>query len=79
MTTTAIRNKLYDYIRVAEDKKLLAIYNLIEKTSKWWENIEITKELDNRYNALETGTDKGFTTSELTNCIIRPDASKKIW
>lgn len=70
MTTTAIRNKLYDYIRVAEDKKLQAIYNLleneIEQTNKWWEDIEITKELDNRYKQLETGNDKGFTTSELT-------------
>ena len=31
MTTAAIRNKLYDYIRVAEEKKLHAIYNLLEK------------------------------------------------
>lgn len=26
----AIRHKLYDYIRVADDKRLHAIYNLLE-------------------------------------------------
>lgn len=30
MNSTVIRHKLYDYIRVANDKKLLAIYNLLE-------------------------------------------------
>ena len=33
MSNTAIRNKLYDYIRVADDKKLNAIYNLLENGS----------------------------------------------
>lgn len=27
---TAIRHKLYDYIRIADDKKLNTIYNLLE-------------------------------------------------
>jgi hypothetical protein len=30
MTPTTIRTKLYDYIRVAEDKKVKAIYHLLE-------------------------------------------------
>ena len=30
MTTSAIRERLYDYIRVAEDKKVKAIYALPE-------------------------------------------------
>ncbi len=42
MSNTAIRHKLYDYIRVADDKKLYAIYNLleneIEQTNDWWKN-----------------------------------------
>lgn len=65
MSSTAIRNKLYDYIRVTDDKKLNAIYNLIEneieKTNEWWKDKKFTKELDNRYQALENGSDKGFT------------------
>jgi hypothetical protein len=30
MTTAAIRERLYDYIRVADDKKVKAIYTLLE-------------------------------------------------
>lgn len=70
---TAIRHKLYDYIRVADDKKLHAIYNLleneIEKTAKWWKDTQSVKELDDRYQALENGADKGFTLSELQQSI----------
>lgn len=62
---SAIRNKLYDYIRVADDKKLFAIYNLleeeIENTEAWWKDKKFIAELDKRYQDLETGKDKGFT------------------
>ena len=41
-TASSLRDKLYDYIRVADDKKLSAIYNLleneIEETNKWWKD-----------------------------------------
>ena len=61
----AIRHKLYDYIRVADNKKLHAIYNLleneIEQTNEWWKDKQFIKELDARYQALEKGTDKGYT------------------
>jgi len=66
---SAIRNKLYDYIRVADDKKLFAIYHLledeIEKTQEWWKDKAFIAELDRRYNALENGTDKGVSVSDL--------------
>jgi len=67
--SASIRHKLYDYIRVADDKKLHAIYNLleseIEETSEWWKDKRFVKELDRRYEALESGTDKGFTVEKL--------------
>lgn len=70
---TSIRHKLYDYIRVADDKKLHAIYNLleneIEQTAAWWKDKKLVKELDNRYTALETGADKGFTLPQLQQSI----------
>ena len=73
MTTTAIRHKLYDYIRVADDKRLHAIYNLleneIEETNEWWKSKEFVAELDSRYEALESGVDKGFTLAQLTASI----------
>ena len=72
---TAIRHKLYDYIRVADDKKLHAIYNLleneIEQTNDWWEDKQFTQELDRRYEGLEKGTDKGFTVEQLEQSISK--------
>jgi len=65
MSNAAIRNKLYDYIRVADDKKLNAIYSLleneIEQTNEWWKDKQITQELESRYQALENGSDKGVS------------------
>lgn len=73
MTTTAIRNKLYDYIRVADDKKLHSIYNLleneIEQAYEWWKDKEFVAELDRRYDAVESGEDKGYTQAELNASI----------
>ena len=67
--TTIIRNKLYDYIRIADDKKLHAIYNLleneIEETAEWWKDKQFVEELDERYNAMESGKDKGFSIKQL--------------
>jgi hypothetical protein len=71
----AIRHKLYDFIRVADDKKLQAIYHLleseIEQTREWWVDKAFISELDNRYQALENGTDKGLTVDELKNSISK--------
>ena len=68
-TTTIIRHKLYDYIRVADDKKLHAIYDLledeIEETNEWWKDKRFVAELDRRYKAIESGKDKGFTIEQL--------------
>ncbi|HWY36135.1 MAG TPA: addiction module protein [Nitrosopumilaceae archaeon] len=67
--SASIRHKLYDYIRVVDDKKLHAIYNLleseIEETSEWWKDKRFVKELDRRYEALESGADKGFSVEKL--------------
>ena len=69
MSNAAIRNKLYDYIRVADDKKLNAIYNLleneIEQTNEWWKDKQFTQEIDSRFKALESGSDKGVTVKQL--------------
>ena len=75
MSSAAIRNKLYDYIRVADDKKLNAIYNLleneIEQTNEWWKDKQFTTDLDKRYQALENGADKGFTVEQLEQSISK--------
>ena len=53
----AIRNKLYDFIRVADEKKLHAIYNLlqndIDNTLEWRKDKAFTAELDPAINLLK--------------------------
>ena len=69
MTTIAIREKLYDFIRVADDKKLKAIYMMLEdeitETNEWCKDKLFVKELDSRHEALESGKDKGVTVIQL--------------
>ncbi len=69
MNCASIRHKLYYYIQVADDKKLHAIFDLleneIEETCKWWKDKNFVEELDSRYEALKTGVDKGFTPEQL--------------
>jgi hypothetical protein len=69
MTTTAIREKLYDYIRVADDKKVKAIYALLEDQIapkyEWSEDEEFVAELDERVRRYEAGIDRGYTLDEL--------------
>jgi hypothetical protein len=73
MDSASLRHKLYDYIRIADTKKLHAIFNLleneIEESIEWWKNKEFTDELDNRYEALEDSSDKGFTLAEMETSI----------
>jgi hypothetical protein len=74
-SSLAVRHKLYDFIRVADDKKLQAIYYLleseIEQTKEWWESKVFISELDERYEALKNGTDKGLTVDELKSSISK--------
>jgi hypothetical protein len=69
MTTTAIREKLYDYIRVADDKKVKAIYALLEDQIvpkyEWSEDEEFVAELDERMRRWEEGIDKGVSMDEV--------------
>jgi len=68
MSTIEIRQKLFDYIRVADDKKVKAIYTMIEaeieqETDIWTD--EFVEELNRRYSDLESGKVKGSTWEEV--------------
>ncbi|MGC4037399.1 MAG: hypothetical protein QM764_15670 [Chitinophagaceae bacterium] len=69
MTTAAVREKLYDYIRVADEKKLKAIYTMLEEEIteelQWWKDNAFIKELDKRYDSWSNGKEKGYTLSEI--------------
>lgn len=63
MTTTNIRHKLYDYIRIAEDKKVRAIYTMleeeIEEVYDYWNDKNFTAELEKRSADFKSGKVKG--------------------
>jgi hypothetical protein len=70
MTTAAIREKLYDYIRVADDKKIKAIYTILEdqivkEQYDWLQDEEFVSELDERVRRWEEGVDRGYSWSEV--------------
>jgi putative addiction module component (TIGR02574 family) len=65
MTTPAIRQKLYDYIRVAEDKKVKAIYTMleeeIEENYDHWKDKAFVAELNRRAADYKSGKVKGIS------------------
>jgi hypothetical protein len=69
MTTAAIREKLHQYIDIAEDKKVEAMYGMVEdgvmENVGIWEDEEFLNELDRRVEELESGKVKGITLDEL--------------
>jgi hypothetical protein len=69
MTTTAIREKLYGYIREADDDKIKNIYELFEDQMApavdWSEDREFVAELNERVRRLEEGIDKGVSIDDV--------------
>ena len=64
MNTATIRKKLYEYIRVADDRKVRAIYTIIEndviEPYEWWNDNELLTELDHRSEQIKSGNDPGM-------------------
>ena len=75
MNTSAIRQKLFEYIRVADDKKVKAIYTIIEnevnELYEWWNDKDLLKELDIRSADLKSGKDKGHQWEEVKKTLLR--------
>ena len=63
MDTLMIRQKLYEYIKVADDKKVEAIYTIVKEEInepyEWWNDDELIMELDRRSTDLKSGKDVG--------------------
>lgn len=74
MNTAAIRQKLYEYIRVADDKKVKAIFTMVEdevnEVSEWWEDKDLLDTLDKRSAALKSGKDKGTSWEDVQQKIL---------
>lgn len=81
MTTATIRQKLYEYIKVADDKKVKAIFTMVEdemnEITKWWEQDEVINELEKRSADLRSGKDKGIPWEEVKKQIHGQKTSRK--
>ncbi len=67
MSTAAIRQKLHTYLEIADDKKIKAIYTMVEseiKESAVEYTNELKAELDNRYTEYKSGKKKMVTAEE---------------
>jgi hypothetical protein len=67
MRTTQIKQQLHDYIDSAEDKKLKAIYTLLEDdiTEGFVLSNEQKSELDRRYSNHQNGIGKSYNRDEI--------------
>jgi len=62
MTVTAIRQRLHEYIRFADDKKVKTFFNILKKEAEEKEDVwtkEFLSEISLRSNELKTGKVKG--------------------
>ena len=68
MAIATIREKLHHYIDVADDKKVKAIFTVMEnditETLNLWEDEDFVNEMNNRLEELESGKVKGVTLEE---------------
>ncbi len=80
MTTTAIRKKLVDYMQTADDKKVRAIYTMVEDEIETEANDfdeDFFKELDRRSKSFEDGTAKTYTWEETKKAAIESVYGKR--
>jgi hypothetical protein len=68
MSTLEIKRKLFDYIRNADNRKVKAIYTIIESEIQEDKNVwtdDFVEELNKRSSELEIGKVSGFTWEEV--------------
>lgn len=67
MSTAAIRQKLQNYLEIADDKKVKAIYIMVEneiKESAIEYSDELKMELDSRYASFKNGSSQLVSSAE---------------
>ena len=70
MTTAAIRQKLYEYIRFADD-----IYTVVageaNETAEWWEDKKLLEKVKRTDAKMESGEDKGVSWSKAKKQLLQ--------
>ena len=84
MKSTELREKLHNYIDTAQEKKLKAIYTMVEEeideTNNLWEDERFVAELQRREKEYLNGTAKTYTLKETitgVNEVIEKVKAKK--
>jgi len=80
MTTSVIREKLVNYLQVADEKKIKAIYTMVEDEINTIENDwdeDFINELEARRRSFIDGTAKTYTWEETKQAAIDRVASRK--
>ena len=75
-----LRKQVKKYIDTADENSLRrvnAILEIDQKSNEWWNNSEFVEELEARYEALETGADKGLTMDQLKKSLEKHKQKKR--
>ena len=80
MTTAAIRKKLADYLKVADEQKIKAIYTMVKDeidtdANEW--SPAFTKELERRRKEIVNGSAKTYSWEETKKAALSKVKSKK--
>jgi len=82
MDINTVRQRLYDYVRVAEEKKLKAIYTMLEgdinAAINPFEDKDFMAELNKRSNEMKSGKVKTYTLEETKSMARKKVQSKKV-
>lgn len=81
MKVATIREKLSDYIRIADDEKIKAMYVLFKSEMneelEWWQNNDLLQTFDTEYANWKTGKTKGYSLKEVDEKIEQTRAKRE--
>lgn len=77
--TETLRKQVKKYIDRADEnslRRINAILEIDQSSNEWWKDKAFVKELDKRYEALESGVDKGITIAHLRSSLDKHKRKK---